>query len=431
MQQSSNHKAPTLSLEEGNWSPFSQILYSTRDLPSSQANVNQTARPLNPEKLSRENSQQPRQDAYPNGNANLEVDYWQGVFSNDEPVPLNHYPDDHQNDGIPEESIFRESSFVDDDLEEVDFEISTPSFGTAGDHDFEDNDFDSDQVIDRYIEQELEQYRPRSSRAVKQREFNVSLDDLFEYDDNNWEGRSNSNGTQRKRLQGDANGETYSKCSVKRQLEQGLIRALEATNASDYLNLLTSVFSHSLRAFSEVSGPSAGALQAQLTTLKLLAKRYGDQGFNEQAMLEDTVEIYLQTASTDLLPVVTGLVVRVLLKPQLKQGRLNPSLLKRMFSIVGESVKMLASRHQLKALPGLMTRVRQLCRKRQLPIHKLPQLLHQLTTQVTQNPQLYQKLCHIGLDKTVVQEENDTSQRLRINGPVEIFIKRLDNLSGT
>ncbi|NJM97355.1 MAG: hypothetical protein HC800_09410 [Phormidesmis sp. RL_2_1] len=169
-----------------------------------------------------------------------------------------------------------------------------------------------------------------------------------------------------------------------------------------------------------------------------MSKRYAACGLSEQTLLADAIELYIpldgQAFEPRLLPVLTGLAARNILKPHLKNGLLNPPLIKQLFSATGEAVKLLAIRGQLKALPGLIARLNQQLLRQPIQnrhgLSQLPQQLDQATLRVTQNPQLYQHLCR--LSETITAEKSppsanpDSPQRLRIHGPVEILFRRLD-----
>jgi hypothetical protein len=187
-----------------------------------------------------------------------------------------------------------------------------------------------------------------------------------------------------------------------------------------------------------------------LQMLRSLIQRYADRGFTENDVLEDIVDIFSQDTSdymADLSPIVTGLAVRLMLKPRLKEISLkasslkefslkkiscSPALVETLSAVTEEVVKQLAARGQLKALPGLAASVGYVSVRDHHRANRLPQQLYQAATKVTQDPQLYQRLCAFHSDRAAASQPvtdpsvtEEMPQRLRINGPVEILIQHL------
>jgi len=417
MQPSLNHKVPTFSLDFGEaWSPFDHVLYSAGDPSSPSSNSQQVARSLDPGESTRSELRRHKPSTHPNNNATLE-DYRQDPYDQSEPNGFSSNFD---------------RAFFDEELTEADAHPKYRSEQTERDRlefnptdsefdGYEAEDFESDHLVDRYIEQELEPYSSRSSKRAGRSRFEQAYDNDLEALDEDWNIETYANhGPPRA---GVTSKSSQVKRPLKRLLEQGQIQSLEATSSAEYLQRLSQVLRQAIAALAERSSRSPSALQSQLVLLQLLVQRYGDRGLSEQAVFEDAVKLYAQTSPAELRPLVTGLTVRLLLKSQLEKGSPPTALHQQLLSAIGDLVKVLVQRRQVKALPGLVARVGQRARQEQRPAHQLPQLLHQAIAQMGQSPALYQRLCHFSGEKAPAQVSSATAQGLRVDGPVEIFIR--------
>ena len=420
-QSSNNHRVPTVLLGQGetpffpnspdsnteSWLSFES---NTDESDFSQA-VSQSPETLGGLPNGRSPTSQPTGEA-----VDLDADYWQSA-------PQSSYSE-HNSSDVADDFLFEDD--VADSYEETDWTASET-----------ESEFDADLFADDFVEQDNavhdspnERLRPRRPRRTPYPQEN--LDYLF---GENKPVRAHSQyaGPRYKNGQGQFSNpsqkQPVQRQPIKRQLEVGFLKAVMAGGADDYFKAIRQVLTQATAALPS-DGRSPSILQVQLSAIALLIKRYAACGLDEQAALADVIALHGQFNSAALVPVLSGLATRLLLRPHLDNGVLSPPVVQRLFGAIAESVKMLSVRRQLKALPGLIARLSQLPVQDRHAIAQLSQQLDSATLRTTQNPQLYQRLCQYADQQTAQKaaqpNQNAAPQRLRINGPVEIFFRPLD-----
>lgn len=319
-----------------------------------------------------------------------------------------------------EESNFDASGLTDDDSEEDEFDESANELDfrldnrhATCDHDFIDDDYESfadeltQSLFPEFDESSKTPGRRENTRARKGHEI------------------------QRR---------------VKQQMEQRLAKIVRAANSTDYFSKLTKILDGAVSSLAAARLPSL--LQTHLQMVRSLISRYANRGLEESAVLEDVIDIYFQENALEentkgwenqrpenpslLSPLLVGLATRIVLKPRLSTEDVSPAIAKKLSGAITQSIQRLATTKQLKALPGLSASVGHIFLRDRHPISQLPQQFYRAAVKVTKSPQLYQRLCSFRLPQPAVPPTGqptgkgaDMPQRLRLNGPVEIFIRHL------
>ena len=165
-----------------------------------------------------------------------------------------------------------------------------------------------------------------------------------------------------------------------------------------------------------------------LRELRVLLNLYGRRGLVELDALEDTADLFAEAGVEDALPVLVGLMARVVIKPRVEHTgqSLSPAFRKKMISSTNRAVKTLNDHQALQVLPGLASRLAQASIRRQRPINSLPQEIYRAAAKVAASPKLQQRLSSFDTEEMAPLSMNSDEMplRLRVSGPLEILIRQ-------
>lgn len=408
MRLSSNHKVPTVLLGQAKTKqPVDNSPFGMGDWPSPPPEFHSTVNPSQNRPAPLTSDSRTHQPLSPQDDADFVADYWEINSANDVPTTskdrtFDYTADDPFWDGEP----FEDNRFISSETENSD-----STYGATANAEPYGSDI-----------YELEADCLETDIFDDQRPVDTDLDDLFEAAGDGWQASPEAGVSYRRRTRG---ARSIRQRQTKQPLSQALLKAASAKSSGDYLNILSEILAQAI-----LQGKGSARCETHLNTLQLMAKRYATHGFSEHSILSDAVEIHNPDQGPDLLPVLTGLAVRVILKPHLIVAQPSPTQLKQLFLATRESVKRLAAGRQLKALPRLVTRLAQRPQPDRHAFDQLPKQLHRATIRVTQNLQLYEQLCcESPPERPAPTAGNGSVQLFHTHGPVEIFIRPLHDES--
>lgn len=373
----------------------------------------------------------------------LSTDYWNDSFLNEH--------SNHLNNRVAGEPQFGGHAFEEDSLDKDRFQGDRFEFVNFKENNFESDDletdgfesdgFESDGFETNGFEETVNELDFHPGNRSASYSHDVTDDDLESFADDLTESLFSEFEEGRKtpgRPRGISTAKEHNiQRRVKHQLGQRLAKIVSAGSSADYFSQLIKILNEAVSALALARSPSK--LQGQFQLLRSLIKRYATHGLEELDVLEDVIEIYLPENNErweslgDLSSLLVGLATRIVLKPRLQAEEINPAIVQKLSGAIAQSLNRLATNRQLKALPGLAASIGHISMRDHHPANQLPQQFYRAAAKVANSPQLYQRLCSFRLPPTATQlpiqpgqaQGPDMPQRLRLNGPVEIFIRYL------
>lgn len=248
--------------------------------------------------------------------------------------------------------------------------------------------------------------------------------------------------------------------------QQALSKIAATPKTSTYFSQVSELLDRAISRL--VRARISSVLPSQLHMLRSLIGRYAAKGFDELDVLEDIVDLVNKDTLShigQLSPLLAGLSARVVLQPRVRwrspsvskrslprelqsstdpmdPSLIDPSLLEALWETTEEAVRRLAHGGQLKVLPVLVASIGQVSVRDRHSAQHLPQQVQRAVAKVSQDPQLYQRLCRLRAPRSEdyfhshpPSNSPETgpprlSQQLRINGPAEIYIHHLEEKTG-
>lgn len=235
-------------------------------------------------------------------------------------------------------------------------------------------------------------------------------------------------------------------------LKRGMVRALALQSSPDFLEEILQTLNQAIAAlpvaqpdpkssrngsrnnhnsdyFDSKRWQSAQSLRNRLRALSFLTQRYAKRGLDEWELLEDAIDLVSETDGKTLSHLLAGLAARIAIRPKLEQSGqpLSPALGQKLLRAAERSMSLLSRQFALEALPGLAQTVGQHGIRRQRSLEELPTDFYQAAIRLAANPDLQKRLtnCKTELSGVVSITQKQMPMKLRIDGPLEIHIQRL------
>lgn len=164
-----------------------------------------------------------------------------------------------------------------------------------------------------------------------------------------------------------------------------------------------------------------------LREFRSMFSRYSLRGLDELDALEDTVTLFAELNVDAVIPILTGLTARVVLRPTLEHtGRtISPVFCERMIESTEQAVTTLVESQAVKVLPGVAYSLGQLAIHKGLSVKALPKLLRNSAIRTAASPKLIKLLssASLGAVTRTSTRQSEIPLRLRVEGPLEIIIR--------